>query len=145
MRTFRLCLYALLFVFSTSYAQQPASTTESVNINGSWDVQLMDKQHKVIATMTVSFSNQAANSCMGGTWKQVAVSNYKTEDAEFFPGSEPLAYALDGNDLTIGRVNVCDAYLMLGGELAGGRVEGKYSAVSIGGSQLLGYFKAKKN
>ncbi len=145
MRRFGLCLCVLFFSFSTSYAQQPSPTTEAVNLSGSWDMQLMDKHHKVIATMTVSFSNQAANSCMSGSWKQMAVSRYKTEDPDFFPGREPLAYALDGDYVSMGRMEVCDGYLMLGGKLTGNRVQGEYSAVSIGGSQLLGYFEAKRN
>src|SRR5512139_3098927 len=119
MRRFWVCLCAFYFAFSTCYAQQPSPTTEPVNLSGSWDVQLTDKHHKVIATMTVSFSNQAANSCMSGTWKEVEVSRYKTEDAGFFPGREPLAYEFDGSYLTIGRMGVCDGYLMLGGKLTG--------------------------
>lgn len=145
MRTLRLCLYSLLFLFSASCAQQPSTPAKSANLSGSWEVQVMDKHHKVVSTMTVSFSSQPANSCMSGSWKQVVVTNYRTEDGDFFPGSEPLAYALDGNRLSIGRVNACDAYMMLGGELAGNRVEGEYSAVSIGGGELLGYFNAEKN
>ncbi len=144
MRIFGFCLYALLLAFSAGCAQQAASTAESGNLKGSWDVKLVDTHHKVIATMTVSFTNRDAASCMSGAWKKVAVSNYKTEDADFFPGGEPLAYAFDGDVLTIGRMTVCDGYLMLEGKLVGDSAQGEYSGVSIGGSVPLGYFEARR-
>lgn len=147
MRPFMLLLYALIFSCSNSFAQQQPGTATPANLKGSWDVQIMNKQHKVITTMTVSFSNQAADSCMSGpwAWKQVLVSNYRTTDADFFPGNDQLAYSLDGNELTIGRMNTCDAYLMLSGKVTGSRFQGNYSIVGIGGGEILGYFKARRN
>lgn len=145
MRTVGLFLYALFFACATSFAQPPTPPATAANLDGAWDLRVMNKHHKVIATMTVSFTDQAAASCMAGNWKQVKVSKYTTTDADFFPGKEPLAYSLDGGYLTIGRVNACDAYLMLGGNLTGNRVHGAYAAVSMMGREVMGSFVAKRH
>lgn len=145
MRIIRPCLYALFFVCSTSFAQQQPGTAPSTDLSGSWDVQIMDKHHQRVATMTVSFTNQDAFSCMVGLWKQVAVSNYHTKKADFFPGNQPLSYSLRGNDLTFGEMTTCDAYQLLSGTVAGSHIEGTYSIVGISGGDILGYFKASRN
>jgi hypothetical protein len=144
MQTIWLCICALLLSFSPCYARQPSPDAMPANLGGFWDVQVMNKHRKVIVAMKVSFSNLETRSCMSGSWKQVVVSAYKAKDDNFFPVNEPLAYRLDGKHISIGQVNVCDAYMMLDGKIAGNRAQGNYSAVSISKSELMGYFKARR-
>jgi hypothetical protein len=78
---------------------------------------------------------------MGGEWKVVKVGSATTADERFFPTSEPLSYDLDGNTLTMGRNEICDAYLSLRGDLGGLSVKGDYVSLGLGGSTRLGYFE----
>ena len=104
-------------------------------------VQNLQKQGQVIAS--IRLTEKPAQSCMGGNWKVVIVESVSKKVADFFPISEPLAYEIRDGRLTIGRTEVCDAYLFLTGPLTD-HIQGEYSVVSIGGSQKLGTFTLKR-
>ncbi len=78
---------------------------------------------------------------MSGKWKVVDVISATTKDKEFFPAAEPLSYQIENGQLTIGRNEVCDAYLWLQGELDGTTVQGSYFSLWLGGSSPRGHFK----
>jgi hypothetical protein len=80
---------------------------------------------------------------LGGNWKKVVVDSYKTSDPKFFPVNESLSYELMGNKLSIGRNEICDAYLQISGELKDSSMAGEY--ISFGwGSRKLGYFSLER-
>jgi hypothetical protein len=81
---------------------------------------------------------------MGGTWKRVIVEVSATHDEKFFPLAEPLAYQLEGDELTLGQTAVCDGYLFLSGKSNQSTIQGTCDAVSIGAGQKLGHFTLKK-
>lgn len=129
---------SLLFLFTTS-----ASAQVSDELLGNWTLQVENPQHKVVTTLTIQFIEDEAQSCLGGNWKKVVVNSYKTSDPEFFPVNESLSYELKGNKLSIGRNEICDAYLQLSGELKDSSMVGEY--ISFGwGSRKLGYFSLKR-
>ncbi len=141
MRTLRYFLLALFVALGAGCT----STSQSTKLRGPWDLQIMSMDQKVVTTLTISLTNQDASSCLsGGNWKAVKINAHRTEDEAFFPVNDPLAYKLDGDKLTIGRVNVCDGYLMLEGELAGNQVQGDYYTFGIGGGTSLGHFKGRR-
>ncbi len=142
MRTFRHCLLAL---FVALLGAGCASTPQSQKLRGAWDVQTMNMDQKVVTTLAISFTDEDAGSCLsGGKWKAVKVNSHNTEDKAFFPVNDPLAYIFDGDKLTIGRVDVCDGYLMLEGKLAGNQVQGDYYTFGLGGGSTLGHFRARR-
>ena len=106
---------------------------------GSWTLQVENPQHKVVATLIIHFIGDEAQSCLGGNWKKVVVDSYETSDPQFFPANEPLSFEIDGNKLSIGRNEICDAYLQLSGELKNSTMVGEYIAFGWG-SRKLGYF-----
>jgi len=110
---------------------------------GTWTLQIESLQHEVITTLTAHFTDNRAKSCLGGDWKQIIVDSHKTSDGQFFPVDEPLSYEFDKGKLTIGRNEVCDAYLQLSGELNESNVDGEYVAFGWGSKQL-GYFSLKR-
>lgn len=71
------------------------------------------------------------------------VDSYKTTDPEFFPVNASLSYQLEENKVSVGRNEVCDAYLQLSGELNEATVEGEYIAFGWG-TKKLGFFKLKR-
>jgi len=82
---------------------------------------------------------------MGGNWKSVAVVSATTEDANFYPVSGPLSFNIDNNKLTIGRNEICDAYLMLSGALNDKAIRGEYYALGLGVTSPLGFFTLSRN
>lgn len=133
------CIFAnVLFLLATSANAQVPET-----LLGSWTVQVENPQHVVITTLIIHFTESGAKSCMGGTWKQVIVDSYKTSDPQFFPVSEPLSYEFRGNSLSIGRNEICDAYLHLNGKLNNSTFIGDYIG-SGWGSRRLGYFSMRR-
>lgn len=116
----------------------------SYELGGVWDLKVENPQHKVVASATISFSEQPAQSCLSGNWKRVVVESSNTSDSSFFPISEPLSFSVDGSKLTVGRNEVCDAYLHLEGVLEKDSVQGDYVSFGLGGGTRLGYFSAKR-
>lgn len=128
----------LLFLLMTS-----ANAQASDELLGSWTLQVENPQHKVVTTLTIHFIEDEAQSCLGGNWKQVVVDSYKISDPKFFPVNEQLSYELEGSKLSIGRNEICDAYLQLSGELKESTMVGEYIAFGWG-SRKLGYFSLKR-
>jgi hypothetical protein len=115
------------------------------DVGGLWTLTIEDLQHKVITSATIRLvADRATSSCMGGDWKRVIVSSFKTADPAFFPVSEPLSYSIDGARLTIGRNEICDQYRHLEGSLHKGIVRGEYVSFGLGGGTRLGYFSARR-
>ncbi len=114
-------------------------------LDGVWTLRIQDLKHREVSVATIKFSNNVADSCMAGKWRRVVVQSSTTKDKDFFPLSEPLSYALEGSEITIGRMDICDAYLHLTGKLNGAAVRGAYSSTGLGGSTVLGAFTLKRN
>ena len=110
------------------------------NLTGTWTLRVKNPEHEDVATLTIRFSNEPARSCMGGNWKRVIVQDARSTDKGFFPLSDPLSYELEGSKLTIGRNEVCDAYLHLSGGFDGTKAEGSYEVLGWGSSRPLGEF-----
>jgi len=117
-----------------------SASSWSYDLRGKWDLMVKDKCHHVVATLIVEFTSQYAESCIGGKWKRVTVVSAATEDKHFFPSSDPLSFKIENNELTIGRSEVCDAYLMLSGTFDRDTVSGEYYSLGLGGTSPLGFF-----
>jgi hypothetical protein len=111
---------------------------------GAWELRVLDLHHREKSVATIRFTGDAAVSCMGGDWKRVVVASVGKSDEKFFPLSQPLSYAVEGSQVTIGRNEVCDAYLQLRGTLEDGKARGTYSAVGKGGGERLGDFTLER-
>jgi hypothetical protein len=61
----------------------------------------MGTHKQVKAETTIRFSNEAAESCMGGTWKRIVVET-KTLRERTFPLPGPLAYKQERGGLPRG-------------------------------------------
>jgi hypothetical protein len=110
------------------------------DLAGEWILKVEDTSHKVVTTLTVKFTSQKAHSCIGGKWMQMTVVSSTTEDLNFYPVSDALSYEIEKDQLTIGRNEICDAYLMLSGSLNNQPVRGEYYGFGLGGSTSLGFF-----
>ena len=114
-------------------------------IDSRWRLSVADSKHRVKVEAMVRFLGEpATESCMSGTWKRVVVEKSTAYDEKFFPLTEPLAYQLEGNKLTLGRTAVCDGYLLLSGRSNGSTITGTYYAGGIGAARELGYFSLKR-
>jgi len=109
-------------------------------LSGLWTLKVENRSHHVVATLTVKFTTQAGRSCMFGDWLRVNVVSATTEDLNFYPVSDPLSFHIENNRLTIGRNEVCDAYLMLSGPANDKVVKGEYYALGLGGTSPRGFF-----
>ena len=110
------------------------------DLTGEWILKVENQSHKVITTLTVKFTSQKAHSCIGGKWMKMTVVSSTTDDLHFYPVSDSLSYEIDKDRLTIGRNEICDAYLMLSGSLNNQSVLGEYYGLGLGGSTPLGFF-----
>lgn len=113
-------------------------------MSGQWTLAIEDKAHHVVATLVVAFTNDRASSCMSGDWKRVSVTSKTTKDPNFYPISDPLSFTLKDNRLTIGRNEVCDAYIWLEGNIKDESARGEYFSLGLGGSSPLGFFTLTK-
>jgi len=111
---------------------------------GKWALSVENPEHRAIATLKVEFTDETARSCLGGDWKVVKVESASTLDENFFPASDPLAYRIENEQLTIGRNEMCDAYLLLEGALNGPTVIGTYRTFGHFGSTQRGYFSLRQ-
>ncbi len=75
---------------------------------------------------------------------RVTVVSATTEDANFYPASEPLSFSIENNQLTIGRNEICDAYAMLSGALNDKAIHGEYYGLNLGGTVPLGFFTLRR-
>jgi hypothetical protein len=112
----------------------------SADISGQWTLSVENPEHRVVAILKVEFTNEKAASCMAGEWKVLKVISATTKDKDFFPTEDPLSYRIEDKQLTIGRNEVCDAYLWLRGALGGTSVRGNYFSLGLEGANPLGYF-----
>jgi hypothetical protein len=117
-----------------------SSAACSSELAGQWNLSVENLEHRAAATLKVEFTDEPAHSCLGGEWKIVKVDSAMTNDENFFPVSDPLAYQIEDNQLTIGRNELCDAYLLLKGPIEGFSIRGSYSSFGPGGNVPLGYF-----
>lgn len=138
MKTFPrlLTLFAIAVSFSTS--------VWSYDLTGQWDLKIEDKNHHVVTTLVIEFTNQSAVSCIGGRWLQLNVRSSVSEDINFFPASDPLSFSIQNNQLTIGRNQTCDAYLRLQGAFDGEAARGDYYGLGLGGTWPLGFFSLSR-
>ena len=128
---------------STNDRESQNSTEAPSELRGIWTLEIENLQHQVITTMSIHFSKNQANSCLGGNWQKIVVESHNSSDEQFFPVAHPLSYELVKNHLVIGRNEVCDAYLHLSGELIDSKAKGEYVAFGWGSKQL-GYFSLKR-
>ncbi|GLQ97411.1 hypothetical protein GCM10007863_18310 [Dyella mobilis] len=126
-----------MFILASLLASNAACSTD---ISGQWTLSVENTEHHVVATLRVEFTNENAASCMGGEWKVLRVISATAKEKDFFPTADPLSYQVDDRKLTIGRNEVCDAYLWLQGALGGASVRGDYFSLGPGGTTPLGYF-----
>ncbi|MET4674913.1 MULTISPECIES: hypothetical protein [unclassified Luteibacter] len=133
----------LILLLSTAGLVVPGAALSS-ELPGEWNLAVENPEHRVVTTLTVEFTDEQAESCLGGDWKTVKVISSTTGDEAFFPRSEPLAYQIEQDQLTIGRNQMCDAYLLLKGKLGEPQVKGDYFSFGMGGSFPLGYFELSR-
>lgn len=133
MRTVICRLIVLVFALGFSVVAWPRDLAVQ------WDLKIEDKNHHVVAALVIEFTDHRAQSCIAGNWLRVRVVSATTEDAHFFPVSDPLSYSVENNQLTIGRNEVCDAYLMLRGTLDDEIIRGEYFSLGWGNTPL-GFF-----
>lgn len=126
-----------IFILASLFASAAACSND---FSGQWTLSVENPEHHVIATLRVEFTNEKAASCMGGEWRVLKVVSATTRDKDFFPVSDPLSYQIENKQLTIGRNEVCDAYLWLQGALGGASVRGDYFSLGPRGSTPRGYF-----
>lgn len=132
---FRLLVVAFALGFS--------ATAWARDLAGQWDLKIEDKNHHVVSVLVVEFTNRQAPSCIAGKWLRVNVVSATAEDTRFFPVSDPLSYDIENNRLTIGRNEICDAYLMLQGALDDETIHGEYFSLGWG-TTPLGFFALSK-
>jgi hypothetical protein len=113
----------------------------STDLPGQWTLSIENPEHHVVAILKVEFTDKKAPSCMGGEWRVLKVVSATSRDKDFFPTKEPLSYQIQNKQLTMGRNEMCDAYLHLQGPMDGTSVKGDYYSLGLGGSSPLGYFK----
>lgn len=103
----------------------------SADLAGQWDLKIEDRSHRVVTTLVIEFTNETARSCIAGNWLRVNVVSASTKGARFYPVSDPLSFHIEDGQLTIGRNEVCDGYLMLHGPLDAESAHGDYYSLSI--------------
>jgi hypothetical protein len=114
------------------------------DLPGRWTLTVENGDRHAVTTLVVKFTDKEARSCMEGDWKALKVLSAKTNDKEFFPSSDRLSYQLEGNRLTIGRNELCDAYLWLRGMIGEGGATGDYFGFGLGTSVPLGHFRLER-
>lgn len=107
---------------------------------GAWKLKVENLDHRVVASMTVRFKQEEAQSCIGGEWRQLLVESRTTTDPKFFPVDDRLSYRVEGDALTVGRNEVCDAYLHLTGKVGELPMRGDYRGFGWQGGMQIGYF-----
>lgn len=108
-----------------------------------WTFTIQDLAHKPVGTLRVRFTYESAKSCRAGPWKKVALEGYTALGEPSFPGTAPLSYRIEGQTLTIGANEICDAYVGLTGQLVNGHMEGDYFWWGDLGTGRLGYVVGK--
>ncbi|WP_139379589.1 hypothetical protein [Zoogloea sp. LCSB751] len=133
-------MIAMRRLAALAFALAVSTSTWSADLTGQWDLKIEDKDHRVITTLVIEFTNETARSCIAGGWRRVNVVSASTKDADFYPVSDPQSFRIKDGQLTIGRNQICDNYLRLQGPLNGESARGDYYGFSIGGSWPRGFF-----
>ena len=116
----------------------------SADLNGEWTLQVEDQNHQPVAALNIKFTKQKAESCLSDNWLRVDVLSATTKLDSFFPISDRLSYKIENNKLTIGRNEICDAYLGLGGAINDQEIHGDYYSLGMAGTRTLGFFSLKR-
>lgn len=130
-----------ILLASIIWLMSGCSTPPPSQLSGAWLLKVENLQHHVVTTANIHFTGDATVSCLAGMAhvKKVVIDAYQTEDEQFFPVDQVLAYTLDNDQLRIGRYNICDAYVEIGGQLTAGHMEGNYFT-SAWQTNHIGYF-----
>jgi hypothetical protein len=144
-RSVALLLVALSagFAGSIGAATNPSSTADrpsTADLSGNWTLRIMNLRHETMTTLTIQFLDEPARSCISGDWKRVIVTTKQSSDERFFPATHPLSYQVIGDEMTIGRNEMCDDYLHLKGQVSRHEAHGDYTAFWLEGAKRLGYF-----
>ncbi|MBC7703817.1 MAG: hypothetical protein H7274_07760 [Rhodoferax sp.] len=132
-------IFAAILMFGATVMAQ------AQGIDTRWRLLVVDLKHEVKVEATIRFLGEpVTESCMGSSWKRAVIEAKTASDEKFFPLAEPLAYQIQGGELTLGRTAVCDGYLFLSGRSKGATIQGTYDAVGIGLVQKLGHFTLKR-
>lgn len=113
-------------------------------LNNQWTLEVKSPDGQIITSVQVRFTDSEANSCMGGDWKKVILGYHKTKDKRFFPLEDEISYQIEGNNLTLGRNQICDAYLHLNAFMDNVNINGEYYSYGKGGKYNLGSFSLIK-
>lgn len=114
---------------------------QAQEVDSRWLLQVNDLKHKTKVEAMIRFTSEpATESCMVGEWRRIIIEEKMVQDEKFFPLLGPLAYIFKGDSLTLGRTNVCDAYLFLSGKPDSSRIQGQFNFGGIMGGQKLGDF-----
>ena len=121
-----------------------APTPDLWAVGSTWTLVLLDQTDAIVSTLTVRFSDQPAETCLGGEWKQLQVISElppnPARDAHF--GHATPAYLVKGAALMIelnGGV-FCDNYHILRGQLTSVGVFGRHDSEYLSGAEYLGKF-----
>ena len=133
-----------LRLFPLAVALSFAASAWAYDLTGQWDLKIENKSHHVVTSLVIEFTSQSAPSCIGGAWMRVKVVSSATEDAHFYPASDPLSFSIEKNKLTIGRNEICDGYLMLNGTFNGETARGEYYGLGLGGTRPIGFFNLSR-
>lgn len=136
------------FLYALGAGLLPFGPASAQALTGRWRLEVLDPQQRVRVSLTIRFTGQRADSCLGLgegdqvlPWQVVSVDASVRADEAFFPSGDPLAATQDGDALTLGRVAACDAYRLLKGRVAKGVVTGRYVSFGKGGERVLGSFR----
>lgn len=139
---FLIVLSASLWACSTQqpewdYAKLSGEATPASWNKSDWVFVAVDKERKVIRSMTVRFTDEPAETCIGGDWKKIEILG-DTKETRPTSLAEP-AYLLDGRALTVGlSANLCDNYEEFQGELSDKGFTGKHHATGLGFYETYG-------
>ncbi|WP_428622130.1 hypothetical protein [Sedimenticola sp.] len=89
-------------------------------------MKIKDKDHHAVTAVAIEFTEHQPRSYIVRNWLRVNGVSSTTEGSHFFSVSDPLSYGIKKNKLTIGRNEVCDAYLWLYGSLDNDIIHGEY-------------------
>jgi hypothetical protein len=120
------------------------SLGQAQELDKPWQLQVLDLEHRVKVEATIRFTDEKAQSCIGGDWMRIIVETRTAQKEDFFPLNGPLAYKLEDGRLTLGRTAICDGYLFMSGKLEDPAVQGDYYAFGLSGGKNLGFFTLKR-
>ncbi len=127
----------MLFLSAVLFAEDHALHEQS--LGGDWVVTISNLENETVTSMKIRFTNDKADSCLGGNWHKVDVVSHTTIDESFFPVNGALSYDYSEEKIVIGRNEICDAYLHLDGSFKNMSANGEY--ISFGwGSKKIGHF-----